>query len=242
MQGIILAAGRGSRLKHYTKEIPKTFNKFKNNRFIDLIINNFEDNNIKKINIVTGYKSNLFREFKYNKIFNPKWHATSIFYSLFKAKKILEKNTCIISYSDIVFNKNALKLLKNQKGEIIILNNVNWKIFWKSRFKYPLKDLETFDFIKTKKGNFLTEIGNKTKNYSLINGQFCGLFKITPKGWKKITNFIKSTKLDISKIDITSFFSKFLKKNRQVVQIVNYQDEWHEIDTIKDLKILNLND
>jgi len=242
MQGIILAAGRGSRLKRYTKQIPKTFNKFKNNRFIDLIINNYEENNIKNINIVTGYKSNLFREFKYNKIFNSKWHLTNIFYSLFKEKKILEKSTCIISYSDIVFNKNAIKLLKNHKGEIIILNNVNWKKLWKRRFKNPLKDLETFKFIKTKKGNFLTEIGNKTRDYSLINGQFCGLFKITPKGWEKIINFINHIRLDITKIDITSFFSKFLKKNRRVVQIVNYHDEWYEIDTIKDLKILNLND
>ena len=45
-QGIILAAGRGSRLKSLTNFKPKSFNKFKNKRYIDLIIDNFSLNKI----------------------------------------------------------------------------------------------------------------------------------------------------------------------------------------------------
>ena len=54
LQGIILAAGRGSRLGHLTENKPKSFNKISNKRYIDIIIDNFEKNNIKKINIITG--------------------------------------------------------------------------------------------------------------------------------------------------------------------------------------------
>ena len=47
INGIILAAGRGSRLKRLTRDKPKSFNKFKNKSFLDLIIKNFENNKIK---------------------------------------------------------------------------------------------------------------------------------------------------------------------------------------------------
>ena len=39
LQGIILAAGRGSRLGYLTEKKPKSFNKSGDKRYIDIIIN-----------------------------------------------------------------------------------------------------------------------------------------------------------------------------------------------------------
>ena len=239
MHGLILAAGRGSRLKKLTSQKPKSFNKYNGKRFIDLIINNLIDNNIKKINIVVGYKKSLFKQFKYKKLFNQKWNKTNIFYSLYCARKILCKNTCLISYSDIIYKKDALKLLKNQKGNIVILNNVNWKKTWTKRFKKPLKDLESFNYISKKKTKYLTNIGEKPKNIKLIKGQFSGIFKITPSGWKTIIKFIKNEKININKLDITTFFSKFVRKYKNMITIADYKQMWFEVDTLNDFKILN---
>ena len=36
-------------------------------------------------------------------------------------------------------------MLAKTKGDIVILNNVNWKKIWKLRFKNPLDDLENFE-------------------------------------------------------------------------------------------------
>ena len=44
VQGIVLAAGRGSRMKHLTDDKPKSFSRYKNKRLIDIIINNFRIN------------------------------------------------------------------------------------------------------------------------------------------------------------------------------------------------------
>lgn len=238
-QAIILAAGRGSRLKNMTSDKPKTFNKFNKKKYIDIIIENFLKNRLKKINIVVGYKKKLFERYKHKKIFNSKWKSSSIFFSLYKAKKLLSNESCIISYSDIIFKKSAIKLLKESKGEIVILNNSNWKKTWKLRFKKPLNDLESFEYSKNTKGFYLTKIGSRVKNISQIKGQFAGLFKITPKGWKIIIDFIKKEKLNINYLDMTSFFSKLIKKHNKVVKVVHYNKMWFEIDTVKDFKLLN---
>jgi len=239
MKVIILAAGRGSRLKKYTKYQPKAFNLFKNERYIDLIIKNFKENRLNNINIVTGYKNYLFKKIKYKKIYNSSWRKSNIFYSLYKTNKLLKKNICIISYSDIVFKKEAIRLLKEKKGDIVVLNNCNWKKTWKRRFKKPLNDLEKFNYIKKNDEKYLTEIGGTPKNLNSIRGQFAGLFKITPRGWRHILNLIKKDKIDIKKIDMTTFFSFFLKKKKLIIKIVDYKGMWFEIDTVKDFKILN---
>lgn len=239
-QGIILAAGRGSRLGHLTEKKPKSFNKSGNKRYIDIVIDNFKKNNIKNINIIVGYKKNLFKKFTQKKIYNKKWRSSNILYSLSRANKILKTNTCIISYSDIIYEKEAIKLLIKERGDIVVLNNTNWKKIWKLRFKNPLDDLENFNYIKTIKGKYLTKIGGKPKSISFVKGQFAGLFKISPNGWKLISDFNKINKIDITKLDITSFFSKLLRKNKKIIKVVNYNKSWFEIDTLNDLEKYNI--
>ena len=41
--------------------------------------------------------------------------------------KLLKLDTCIISYADIIYDNEAIKLLMKTKGDIVILNNTNWK-------------------------------------------------------------------------------------------------------------------
>ena len=104
------------------------------------------------------------------------------------------------------------------------------------RFKNPLKDLENFDF----KGKYLTKIGGKVNTMSSVKGQFAGLFKISPRGWKIISKFNKTYKIDINSLDITSFFSKFLEKNKKIIKVINYNKSWFEIDTLNDFRKYNI--
>lgn len=236
--GIILAAGRGKRLKKFTKFKPKSLNKHQGQTFADLIINNFKANKITNINLITGYRKNQFNDYKINKIYNKKWKTSNIFFSLYSAKNILKKKTCIISYSDIIYDKSAINILKKSKGDIVILNNMNWEKSWKLRFKYPLDDLESFKIKLIKKKRYLKEIGNKPRKISEIKGQFCGLFKITPIGWKKVLRLISEKKFNIKNQDMTSVFSFIIKHEKKLIRVANYKGKWFEIDTVKDFKLL----
>ena len=70
MQLVILASGKGSRLKSKTKEVPKCLVKINGTSIIDY--NNSFFDKFKKTIVVAGYKSELIKEkFKENKLILP---------------------------------------------------------------------------------------------------------------------------------------------------------------------------
>jgi len=232
MIGIILAAGRGARMKNKTKNIPKCLVKILGKSLLNWQISSFKKNKIEKLYIVTGYKQEKIKKILPNTIYNAKWSQTNMVYSLYNAKKILEKKTCIISYSDIVYHPDILNNLINTKSDITITYDLFWNKLWEIRFKNPLEDAETF-IIKNDK---LIEIGKKTTNINLIQGQFIGLLKITPKGWNIITDTLKELpKEKFESIDVTALLNIILKKT--TISIVPTKGKWLEVDSDKDLLI-----
>jgi len=237
MQGIILAAGRGSRMKKLSYNNPKSLIKYKKKTFLEHVINNFKKNEIKNIVIITGYKSEKFKKFKCKKIKNKLWKTSNIFFSLYQARHILKKEECIISYADIFYKPSAIKIIKNSKSPISILSLKYWKKIWKSRFNNPLIDLESFSYDKSKN---LLDIGSKVKNINNIKGQYSGIFKITPEGWKLIEQLVdKKGITHYQKKDMTFFFKELIATNNKIIKVIDYSNFWHEIDTLKDLKLLN---
>lgn len=61
-RAILLAAGRGSRMRELTEETPKPMLKVNGVRMIDTIIRNLISNGIEEIYIVVGYKKERFQE------------------------------------------------------------------------------------------------------------------------------------------------------------------------------------
>mgnify|MGYP001296527050 CR=1 FL=1 len=236
MRSIILAAGRGSRLPNYLSKYPKCFLKFKNKRLIDLQISNLEKNNIKKISIITGYKKYLFKNFGKKIFFNKRWKETNMFYSLLKADKWLSKYECLVSYGDIYYDGDKIKKFLLSKKPISILYDINWKKLWKKRFNNPLEDAETF---KINKNQQIKEIGKKTKKYSDIQGQYMGIIKFTPTGWKKFKKIVlKNFSNKIDKIYLTDAIQSVIETKSLPIFGVKYSKKWMEIDNLNDYKIL----
>tara|TARA_Y100001970_G_C14114045_1_gene792543 strand:- start:224 stop:958 length:735 start_codon:yes stop_codon:yes gene_type:complete len=234
MRGIILAAGRGSRLKSLTKNKPKCLVKVKNKPLLNSAISNLKKNNIKKICVVTGYSSQSIKNKSIIKINNNIWHKTNMLYSLSLADKWLNKHTCIISYSDIFYHKKAIEILKKDKNDFSIISINNWKRIWKLRFSNPLNDLESF---KMDKKNYLKEIGKKINKLDGIQGQYSGIFKIKPKIWRKIKKELsKMKKNKFHRLDMTKFFLLLIRKKFKI-KVLGFDKHWFEFDSQKDLKV-----
>jgi choline kinase len=236
MRAIILAAGRGRRINQLSKLKPKCFIKVNNKSLINYQIEALKKAGIKKIAIITGYKKNFFQNLKTKKFNNKEWRSTNMIYSLCKAQSWLSKYKCIICYSDIFFETSAIKLLKKNNNEFCVLSYLDWKNLWKKRFKNIKIDIESF---KINKSNYITNIGQKVRNINDIQGQFMGVFKLSPPKWKIIIKYIKELdKNQRSKMSTTSLINNIINMYKLKIKAVFYKDLFFEIDNYKDYKIL----
>ena len=137
MKGIILAAGRGSRLGSLTENQPKCFTPLKGRALIEWQLHSLRAAGIEDIAVVTGYQSSSFH-FDLTYFFNDQWSESNMVTSLQKASTWLERESCIVSYSDIVYSSGTVRALQATTGDIVISYDPNWLALWQLRFEQPL--------------------------------------------------------------------------------------------------------
>ena len=233
-KGIILSAGRGSRMGKATDEGPKCLLPLGDKRLLDWQMAAMTDAGISEIAVVTGYQSNVFRSEPIKKFNNARWNETNMVYSLMQADEWLNDNVCIVSYGDIFYYSSIVNDLISNKGDIAIAYDVNWKSLWSARFDDPLSDAETF---RIDEENIVTEIGNSTDNIDEIQGQYMGLIRISPKGWKIISQFLAELpQEESSRLDVTSLLQKLIELGQEIRGVPNITP-WGEIDFPQDMVI-----
>ena len=237
MKAIILAAGRGSRMKNKTEALPKCLMKLWNKTLLEWQLNSLTESGISDIAIVTGYRAEEIMKCQpHLKYFhNDIWDKTNMVSTLLQADEWLKNDECIVSYADIIYTANAVKLLINNKDNIAITYYTKFLELWKNRFDNPLDDIETF---KKDESFNLTEIGGKAQSLEDIEGQYMGLLKFTPYGWSKIYDELQSNNLpkSISKIDMTTLLSHLLSRNIKI-KAIPYNEIFLEVDNPNDLEL-----
>lgn len=232
MKAIILAAGRGSRMKDKTDVFPKCLTQLWGKSLLQWQIKALKAAGIEEIGIITGYHAKKITEPGLVYFHNDNWENTNMVATLLKAESWLEKEECIISYSDIIYTKTAIEKLMQNKNDISLVYYTKFLELWKDRFENPLDDIESFKVDETKK---LIEIGNKVKNLNDIEGQYMGLLKFSPRGWNEIKNIISSSlPKPIEKIDMTTMLA-YLIEVGIAIQAIPYSELWIEVDSPQDL-------
>ena len=235
MKAIILAAGRGTRMSYMTAKKPKCLVELNGISLLERQLSVIKEIGIKNIGAITGYRSEEIKPYFKKTFFNAQWSNTQMVYSLYYASEWLKNDECIVSYSDIFYEKSALNALINSNSEFSITYDPNWLYLWNKRFKDPLEDAESF---KIDSKGLLKEIGSKVKNIHDIQGQYMGLIKITPKAWEKILCFLHSLKdNEWHKLQLTHLMNLLISNNILDILAIPYTDNWGEVDTINDLNI-----
>ena len=229
-RAIILAAGRGSRMKEHTEEKPKCLNVLAKDTLLNWQLKSLNDAEVDEVVVVNGYKSDLIKG-DFSTIKNERWSETNMVASLFCVPQ--DKNDSIISYSDIVYKSEHVKLLKKSEGDIVITADLKWKALWELRFEDPLDDAETFK----SNGNVLKHIGGKTDDISEIEAQYMGLLKLTESGWNKMLELYKIFSKEVQdKLDMTTMINELLSRGIEV-NIVFVEGGWCESDSYSDIEI-----
>ena len=115
MDALILAAGLGSRLKHYTHERPKAMVKYQGIEIIKHQIDTLRSEGISRIIIVAGYKSSQLEEFlkaNFNNIeliTNDEYDSSNSAFSFMKAFNEIKSDKDGVIKSILVKNGEAVE-------------------------------------------------------------------------------------------------------------------------------------
>ena len=129
MQALILAAGLGKRLAKYTKNNTKCMVEVAGKKLIDHAISSIKKASIKRLIIVTGYQADNLRDYVLQNyqnqlelvfIHNKDYAKTNNIYSFYLAKEELAKDDTILLESDVIFDVDLIKEIKDLKETNIV--------------------------------------------------------------------------------------------------------------------------
>lgn len=238
MQGLILAAGMGKRLKGLTKNNTKCMVRVNGVALIDRMLHQLDRLGLSRIVIVIGYEGKKLVEYidtldistDICYVENPIFDKTNNIYSLALAKNYLIEEDTLLLESDLIFEDSVLKTLLEDQRETLAL--VDKYENWMDGTVIRIDDNDhILDFIPGKK--FVFE--DIPDYYKTVN-----IYKFS----KHFSEFHYVPFLDA--------YSKALGNNEyyeQVLRVITMLDDpeikakrlegqlWYEIDDIQDLDI-----
>ena len=119
MQGLILAAGMGKRLKELTQNNTKCMVKVNGVTLIDRMLHQLDACGLKRIVIVVGYEGQKLRDYidtlsvrtPIEYVENSVYYKTNNIYSLYLAKDMLLEDDTLLLESDVIFEDEVLRAI-----------------------------------------------------------------------------------------------------------------------------------
>ena len=227
MKALIIAAGRGSRLKDFTDNEPKPLAQLLGLSLIERVILTAKEAGITEFVIVTGYLSEKIKtklgngkkySVKINYIENKEWEKGNGI-SVLQGKDLINEKFVLLM-TDHIFETDTLKrLLKTKLSDKECILVVD---------KTPKKHIDLNDATKVKiENNKIVDIGKEIKDY---NGIDCGMFLCNQ-------SLFDALKKSIKKRDGTlSGGIHILSKKGEMRYFDIKENFWIDIDTKEDFK------
>jgi len=186
-QAVILAAGRGSRLKDYSKDKPKPLLEVNGKPIIDYQLESLKNNNVNNVIIVIGYKNKVLKNYlnaKWSKqinityIKNEIYFKTNSAYSLFLARNMIKSDFYFHLNCDTIFSDNILfELINSSYQNQIVINN-------------SLELCDNMEQVRLDRNGKIIKMDNKYDVNAI--GKAMGLAKISCKSLSNIIDIIEN--------------------------------------------------
>ena len=221
--------------KFIAKNYPIALLKIKNNSILDMNIENAKLNNINKVKLVTGYKSELFNKYKNHKNFktvnNFNYKKTSQIDSIIMG---LESNlNSVVIFSDIIFEKEIIQRFITKDYDIALaIDTIDQN---SSRYcdlaitqKRPLRDGRILTQHRT---NIIKKL-DKGPNLKKGSFEFVGISYFSKKGSTILINEYKKLKKKNKFLDFNMLINHLVNKNIKV-NAIEINGGWMEIRSKK---------
>jgi choline kinase len=216
-----------------TEEAPKCLVPLAGRALLEWQMDALRGAGISEVGAVRGYKAHLLDGRGLVPFDNPRWAHTNMVASLACASDWLRAGPVIVSYSDIFYPVSAVRALMSAPGDIAITYDPDWLDLWSARFDDPLSDAETFRL----DGTQVVEIGRRAATLEDIRGQYMGLLKFTPGGWRAVEGYVRTLPPERGdRLDMTSLLSGLIGRGERI-QAVRVSGPWGEVDNANDLAL-----
>lgn len=220
-------------MRGLTDDRPKCLVSVKGKPLLDWQLDALREAGIRDIAIVTGYRRELLDGRGLTEFINTRWAQTNMVTSLSCAQEWLCTEPCVVTYSDIFYEANAVLSLMQCEARLAVTYDPHWLKLWERRFRNPLDDAETF---RIERDGSLAEIGNKPRAINEIQGQYMGLLRFTPEGWSEVVRIREAlTAEECDRMHMTGTLQRVVDAGRVPVMTVRYEGQWGEVDSIADL-------
>jgi len=245
LNAIILAAGEGKRLRPLTEKQPKCMVKLFGKSLLEWQLETMRSCGIDDISVVLGHMGDLIKFPDLTYFRNDRYDSTNMVETLFCAQEKMI-DSIIVSYGDIVYEKKVLEKLIEEKSDVGVIVDKNWKKLWSIRFDDPLKDAES---LSIDENGFIQSIGQKVSEIEKIQGQYIGLMKFQGNGLEFLKQFFHDCKnkakngknplnphLPFERSYMTDLLHGLIREDCKI-RAIPIEGGWLEVDNTNDYEI-----
>lgn len=180
VKAIIIGAGRGARLRHFTEEIPKTLVPIVGRPMLDHILDALAAGGFSRRDVVfiAGYKAHVIQE-RYpdlTYVENPEWERNNILASLLYARDHLAEGF-VSTYADIVYRPQIVADLMRSRHAITLACDTAWRRRYVGRSQHPETDAEKL----RAEGERVVELSRRIPS-ERASGEFIGVMRLSAGG------------------------------------------------------------
>ncbi len=232
-RALILAAGRGRRLGQLGAARPKCLIPLAGRPLLDWQLAALRTAGIDDIALVGGYRRRQLRRPAVPLFENAAWARTNMVASLRAGAAWLRTATTVVAYGDIVYHPRIIVALLDCDADVAISYDVLWRTLWDARFDRPELDAESLRVTDS----HVAEIGGHGEDLERIEGQYMGLLRITPRGFRAIERHLAQTAADeVARMDMTTLLAQLVAAGVPVAA-VPIHGCWCEVDQPSDLAL-----
>lgn len=215
---VIMAGGKGTRLKPFTNILPKPLMPIKDKTVIEKIILGFKDQGFKNFIITINYKAEIlkayFKELKLNvniKIFQEK-NPLGTVGGIAHLKNLSDE--FILTNCDNIYNFDYINIIKSHKEH---QNDLTLAVA-KKKVKVP------YGVCNFHEGNF-NNISEKPTHNFIVNA---GMYVVN----KSLLKFIKKN----TKLDMDKFLHQLIKRKKKIGVFEIKDSQWHDTGQWNELR------
>ena len=184
MKAIVIGAGRGSRLRHLTEEIPKTLVPILGRPMLDGILDALAAGGLRppEVVFICGYLAGTIKA-RYpalDYVENTDWEHNNILASLMYARDRMEGGF-VSTYADIVYRPSVVEALVQSPHDLTVVCDTAWRRRYTGRSQHPETDAEKL----RAEGPRVVEISRRIPSEA-ASGEFIGVMKASPAGAARI--------------------------------------------------------